>query len=236
MNAFYQQRRYVANIIKQAQQSFYIERLLDNRPNFKEIFIITNKLLGRNKPLHLPPHDDLGRLAQSSAIFRDKINNIMSQLKPTPDCPIDNGYIEDRFLSQHQIHKFCEVRDEEVLELLTKSPAKSCDLDPFPSKLLVQHHQEVIPILSQIVNASLTQGEFTSELKSALLCPLLKKAGIDLIFKNYRPTSNLSFLSKLVERAVCNQVTQYVGTTGMAEKIPICIQGLTFYRNNQSKG
>ena len=62
------------------------------------------------------------------------------------------------------------------------------------------------------------KGEFTSELKETLLCPLLKKAGIDLICKNYRPISNLSFLSKLIERAVCNQTTQYVGTTRMTEK------------------
>ena len=68
-----------------------------------------------------------------------------------------------------------QVRDEEVLELLTKSLAKSCDLDPFPSKLFVQHHQEVVPILSQIIDASLTEGEFTSELKETLLHPLLKK-------------------------------------------------------------
>ena len=44
------------------------------------------------------------------------------------------------------------------------------------------------------------------------------KAGIDIIFKNYRPIFNLSFLSKLIERAVCNQITQYVETTRMAEK------------------
>ena len=31
--AFYQQRRHVANIIKQAQRSFYIEKLLENRTN-----------------------------------------------------------------------------------------------------------------------------------------------------------------------------------------------------------
>ena len=80
------------------------------------------------------------------------------------------------------------------------------------------HNQEVVPILSQIVNASPTEGEFTSELKNSLLHPLLKKAGVDLIFKNYRHISNLSFLSKLIERAVCNRITQYVGTTGMAEK------------------
>ena len=45
-NAFYQQRRYVANI-KQAQRSYYIDKLQENRTNFKEIFTITNKLLGR---------------------------------------------------------------------------------------------------------------------------------------------------------------------------------------------
>ena len=55
LNAFYQQRRYVANIIKQAQRSFDIEKLLENRTNLKEIFTITNKLLGRNDPLCLPP-------------------------------------------------------------------------------------------------------------------------------------------------------------------------------------
>ena len=219
LKAFYQQRRYVANIIKQAQRSFYIKKLLENRTNFKEIFTITNKLLGRNDPLPLPPSDYPARLAQEFRnFFCDKINNIMWQLKPTPDCPIDNRYIEDRFLKQHCIHEFHEVRDEEVLELLTKSPAKSCKLDPLPSKLLVRHHLKVAPILTQIVNASHTQGEFISELKNALLHPLLKKAGIDCIFKNYRPISNLSFLSKLIERAVCKQITQYTGTTGKAEK------------------
>ena len=62
----------------------------------KRFFTTTNKMLGRNEPLPLPPSDDLGRLAQEfSDFFRDKINNIMLQLKPTPDCLIDNRYIED---------------------------------------------------------------------------------------------------------------------------------------------
>ena len=212
-------KRCVAKTFKQAQQSFYIKKLLKNRSNFKEIFTITNKLLDRNEPLPLPSSDDHGKLAQGfSDFFWDKINNIILQLQLTPDCPTDVGCIEDRFLTQHRFHKFCEVRHEEVLELLTKSPAKSCDLDPFPSKLLVQYHQKVVPILCQIVNASLTEGEFTPEPIEALLHPLLKKVGIDLIFKNYRPISNLSFLSKLIERAVCNHISQYIGTTGMAEK------------------
>ena len=188
----------MANIIKQVQQSFYIEKLLENRTNFKEIFTITNKLLGRNDPSPLPPSEDPARLAQEfSYYFQDKINSIMLELKLALDCPISNKYIEDGFLTQYCMLEFHEVREEEVLKLLTTSPAKSCELDPFPSKLLVRHHLEVAPIITQIVNASLTHGEFTSELKNALVHPLLKKPGIDCIFRNYRPISNLSFLSKL---------------------------------------
>ena len=218
LNAFYQLRRHVANIIKQAQRSFYIEKLLENRTNFKEIFTITNKLLGRNDSSPLPPSEDPARLAQElSDYFQDKINSIMLQLKPTADCPIDNRYIEDGFLTQYHMDEFNEVREEEVLKLLTTVPAKSCDHDPFPSKLLVRHHLEVIPIITQIANASLTHAEFTSELKTALVHPLLKKPGTHCIFRNYRPISNLPFLSKLIERIVCNQITQYTGTTGMTE-------------------
>ena len=69
LNAFYQQRRHVANIIKQAQKSFYIKKLLENRTNFKEIFTITNKLLGINNPLPLPPSDDPAKLAQEFSNF-----------------------------------------------------------------------------------------------------------------------------------------------------------------------
>ena len=37
------------------------------------------------------------------------------------------------------------------------------------------------------------------------MCPLLKKAGLDPVFKNLRPVSNLQFLSKLTEGAVFDQ-------------------------------
>ena len=150
--------------------SFYIEKLLENRTNFKEIFTITNKLLGRNDPSPLPPSEDPARLAQEfSDYFQDKIHSIMLQLESTSDCPIDNRYIEDGFLTQYHMHEFHDIREQEVLKLLSTSPAKSCVLDPFPSKLLVRHHLEVTPIITQIINASLTRGEFTSELKTAFV-------------------------------------------------------------------
>ena len=48
-------------------------------------------------------------------------------------------------------------------------------------------------------------GEFCEEWKTAAVKPLLKKPGLDLINKHYRPISNLPFISKLVEKCMLKQ-------------------------------
>ena len=60
-----------------------------------------------------------------------------------------------------------------------------------------------------IVNTSLSCADFTLELKRAFVTPLIKKLILDCeIFKNYRPVSNLSFVSKLNGRIVCVQLVE----------------------------
>ena len=46
---------------------------------------------------------------------------------------------------------------------------------------------------------------------------ILKKEGADPDFKNFRPISNLSFLSKLVEKVVCKQLTEYIELNSLHE-------------------
>ena len=43
----------------------------------------------------------------------------------------------------------------------------------------------------------------------ALLYPLIKKAGLHVIKSNFRPVSNLSFISWLVEKVATNQLVQH---------------------------
>ena len=47
--------------------------------------------------------------------------------------------------------------------------------------------------------------------KSAYICPLLKKPDLDIAdVNNYRPTSNLFVLSKLLEKLVARQLIDYL--------------------------
>ena len=45
--------------------------------------------------------------------------------------------------------------------------------------------------------------------KTAIIHPLLKKAGLALQLSNFRPVSNLSFLSRVVEGAVLQQFNKH---------------------------
>ena len=52
-----------------------------------------------------------------------------------------------------------------------------------------------------------------------MVCPLLKKPSLDKdILKNYRPVSNLTFLSKVVERVICKRLTDHLQDNGLLDK------------------
>ena len=57
---------------------------------------------------------------------------------------------------------------------------------------------------------SLLSGEFPEEWKGAVIKPLLKKKGLPLELQNYRPVSNLTFLSKILEKAALNQINHHI--------------------------
>ena len=86
---------------------------------------------------------------------------------------------------------------------------KNCILDPIPTHILKRVLSVLIPLITCIVNASLSSACFCEEWKTSLVRPLLKKKGLDLLEKNYQPVSNLPFLSKLVERATLAQFDQH---------------------------
>ena len=97
------------------------------------------------------------------------------------------------------------------------SPTKSCELDPIPTSLLKKILPSISQLLTAIVNNSITLGIFPNCIKGALVQPLFKKANMDLINKNYRPVSNLSFVGKLIECVVADQVTSHITQQGLME-------------------
>ena len=97
------------------------------------------------------------------------------------------------------------MTEKETRKLVSSLQNKSCEIDPVPAKVFQMLQNQLIPIYTRIINLSLGQGKFTQEWKNSSVKPLLKKTGLDLLRKNYRPVSNLKYISKMVEKAALNQ-------------------------------
>ena len=69
------------------------------------------------------------------------------------------------------------------------------------------------PVLTDMINRSFEQGCFPSSQKKAIVGPRLKKQSLDPAdLKSYRPISNISFISKLIERIAVNRFNVYANS------------------------
>ena len=142
----------------------------------------------------------------------------MDNLAPTEDNLTDKQYLESDYTTDKRFREFIPVNSDKIAKIIRTVPPKSCELDPVPSKILKQVCKDIKPLIAITVNTSLTSGVFSGNLKNALLRPLLKKATLEVtVLKNFRPVSNLSYLTKLIERVVCKQLTDFAAQSGNLE-------------------
>ena len=134
--------------------------------------------------------------------FMSKIIKICDDLNDHPKYkPVSNN--------PPQFDQFEEITEKEVLKMINSIKAKTCGSDPVPSSVLKDLAPYIIKEITTIVNVSLREGVFANKWKIAIIKLLLKKIGLDLMTKNYRPVSNLSFVSKLVERCMLTQFSRH---------------------------
>ena len=104
--------------------------------------------------------------------------------------------------------------NDDVCSLVMKSTsAFSPDMDVLSTTVLKANIGTLAPVLTRIVNLSIESSNVPKVMKHAVVTPLLKKSGLDPdSLSNYRPISNLSFISKLLERFIVSQIRQYMVT------------------------
>ena len=92
---------------------------------------------------------------------------------------------------------------------------QSCELDAIPTAIFKTLLPTTIHLITKIVNISLGEGQFIRAWKTAMVRPLLKKLGLEVINANFRPISNLTFLSKVIERCMLLQLSAHCDQYGL---------------------
>ena len=115
---------------------------------------------------------------------------------------------------------FQTVTEQEVENIVDANGKKSCELDPIPATILKGCKKTLLPTFTNIINKSLETACMPVQLKEAMLKPKLKKSNLEFEeYSNFRPISNLKFLSKIIEKAVATQLMEHLVNNNLEEPL-----------------
>ncbi len=63
------------------------------------------------------------------------------------------------------------LNEDEVKKIILKSPNKFCELDPIPTNLLKECIDEILQLLTHIINISIQLDDVPASLKQAIITP-----------------------------------------------------------------
>ena len=202
-------------MIRKAKHSYHHDLFAKFQNDSKKTWLHINSILGRKKCSkeladffvikNVPTYDKL-KIANKFNSFFTEVGPSFSSKIPQPDGLNYKQYLKGTISSRFN---FELVKNDEILKIIKKlKPKTSCGYDDISSKLLKMISPSICPILTVIINQSLTTGIFPEKLKIAKVIPLYKK-GNEHLFDNYRPISLLPCVSKVIEKVVFKQIYAY---------------------------
>ena len=194
-NNYHKVRNQYSAFLKSARVNYYSNLIDQCAGDFRKLFRVVNYLCREPLDTALPEHTDPTKLANEfDTFFLKKVEIIKKNLGLIPVTPKEN------------LESFSALSIEEVSKIVRESSNASCRLDPIPTWLLKSCVDVLAPPITEMVNLSLLSGHVPEYWRTAVVSPLLKKPGLDLVYKNFRLVSNLSFIFKIVEKAALQQL------------------------------
>ena len=168
-------------------------------------------MLNLKAPPKLPSHDCATDLANRFAdFFAEKVQAIR------------NGFVTSVNTADHQestalidpdckLHFFTPTSADELTTLLAKAWGKSC-------KLMKDCSDTLLPVIVRTVNLSFEEAVVPAKFKQGALTPKLKKSSLDNeLFPNFRPITNLRFISKATEKVIAARLNSYLDDDNLHE-------------------
>ena len=185
-------------MIKNAKTTYYSSVISNNAHNQKVLFSTVDKLLHRKPEKRYPTASSTTELVNKFAdFFSNKIAIIRKELAiDSSHCNQRNQ--EEQYAQCVKFINFQEVMEHEIKNIIDKVGKKSCEL--------------------VISDESLQSGCMPEKLKEAVLKPKLKKNSLEYEeYTNFRPISNLKFLSKVIEKVAAGQLLEHLANNNLEE-------------------
>lgn len=205
-----QLRNKVTSQLRNAKANFYLNMIKDSKGNSK-LWKTMDKLLGRGKTctdqLQLKIN---GVIIHESFEIAENFNNyflnsvqelagtfINSICASIFDC--DETFFKLNYIAEGSVSKY----------ILYLNKSKTKDIFGIDTAFLKEYNHILAPVLTKVINQSISESTFPSVLKTAVVRPI-HKSGDKLQVSNYRPISILPSISKVLEKVVAEQLTEHL--------------------------
>ena len=196
-------------LYEQKNKLYWRAKIDDTQGDSRKLWRTLSSIMGDSKKAS---HSSGHTADEFATFFAEKVDGVRKSTSSTPLPHVPAT-------AKQELRDWDPVSTEDVAKLISEAPNKSCQLDTAPTWLVKQCNGLLAPFITLLFNTSLRTGCFPTKFKHAVVTPLLKKgSGDDSQLKNYRPVSNLPFLSKLLEKVVQNQLQHHLISNDLMPK------------------
>ena len=196
----------------------YFSKIINNHKNNPKILFSTIEHI-LDPDFNKTPFKATDSLCESFADhFRGKVDTIRCNILSSQTNMVLNTS-ECLPSPEETLDSFVLVNAEMLDKVFSSVRPTTCLLDPVPTPFFKSFYESFGDELLTIMNCSLQTGVFPAAFKGAVVRPLLKKSNLDFNdLNNFRPVSNLPFLSKILEKLVFIQLNDFINEHNVLEK------------------
>ena len=222
-------RNRIQREIKLAKSNYFSNKIEENRNNPRKLWQQLKELGYKNKgnegaKIILKINDEICHDSRTIAdhfneFFTTVATNLVSKLpKAIYKFSVDSHLFKEFYSSRNTTNSHMTLKpvSEDFIykELLKLNPTKSTGLDEIPARFIRDGACILKVPICYIVNQSIFSGIVPDDMKVARVKPLYKKNS-PLEVGNYRPVSILSIVSKILERSVYSQLSEFLDSNNL---------------------
>ena len=215
-------KQHLRRLLRISERNYYDATLESNKNNLKKSWAIIKNVLNKKVKSQSAPNIMIGdEEISDKAIIAQKFNDYFTNIGSTLSNSIPSvdgdptSFIPK--VNSHSLFLY-PVNEIELKNIVKSLRNSSPGHDAVLARILkTSYEAHAVPLL-HVVNLSLSQGVFPSELKLARVTPIFK-SGDSSQLTNYRPVSVLSSYSKILERIVYNRLINFINKHNILYKL-----------------
>ena len=198
----------LSSLKRRRKREYYRRKIEELGLDINKLYAITGNLTGNKRKKQLPDGYSDEELANMFLnFFESKVENMVANFARHTQYDLLLRVNTVARLSAFRIVDFTVIKS-----IVSRVKRTYCENDPFPLSDFVgcELFDDLIRVYFEIVNLSILSKMFPESEKYATLKPVLKGSLDPQSLTSYRPISNLSFLSKILENVILDQLMEFL--------------------------